>query len=870
MKRKILAAFLTAVISLSPITVFAENTETYTDFSPFLSSIGIELPANEVDLEDNQRAITKAEFVYLVISAMGQNAHMDNKYLTFPDVKLDSWYHDKLIIAASKEIIYGHENGYFGVNDEVKEDVGALIIMRALGFGMLPAESANKSNLIAAHSSIYTKLLKGVNRDGVVSVSDAYSMIYNMLCSGYVVKDFAMEDSYHVETGEMYMQSSLGLKMLSGRITGNAYTALGIGRQGLGKRYAEFDGVKYKTLTEDAIKYLGYSVDFCFDEKNETVLYIIPKEGNKVTRILSTDLTSCQISGGNIVFSYEDDNGALKRFSVTTGCDFVYNGETEGFTKGRIDDLKDNKVGEIEIVESNNNVLVNVTAYDTMIVDTVSSYDKVIYGKYGAGKVSVDEEIGGYLIVEKDGEKYSPYEIKKDDVIQYAISGSNNNRKIIVCDFNLTGAVTSSIHDNKIEIDNVTYPVSAYFRLNRLPSIDINLGMKQKFLFNANGELVDIVENSVEYDGEYVFITEAKMIKKQDVVRIKYVTMDASFVTGYLAEKVKYNGTKSLAEDVLALGLLSGGTIKRQLIYIKKNADGDISSINTADQRDIMGTFNSNNILVLEASERERKCKQQTAWLEDVNDEHFPEFYTDSETKMLMVPASGSDDATFTDESSYEVKSISYFRDAEDYIVEAYNYNDFNVAGIMLLRQNQEFDSVHSNNNIVLVTSVGEKLDEDDEIIPYVKGYQNGELVEINLLDADVLRYGKKGQRTDSKKIKKYDVARFNLDNNGYAIEAEYIKNVESDCEITNEPEGQNNGNAIIVGKVVAHKDNYLKLKFTPSASTIERVFRGSLSNITIYDNGICGSGTVSDLTPGSKVLIRVYYTTLRDAIVIK
>ena len=863
MKRKILAVFLIAVMSLSQITVRAENSEAYTDFSPFLSSIGIELPAAEVNLEDTDRPITKAEFVYLVISAMGQNAQLEKNYLTFPDVKLDSWYHDKLIIAASKELIYGHENGYFGVNDEVKEDVGALIILRALGFGLLPSNRENKSNLIAEHSSIYSKLLKGINRDGIVSVKDAYCMIYNMLCSDYVAKKFTIEESYYVESEKMYMQSSLSLKMMSGRITGSAYTSLSVGVSGAGSKRVEIDGIVYETSSNDAAKYLGYSVDFCFDEENSKVIYIIPRQANDVTYISSTDIISCEISGNSITFKYEDENGATKRYSVSLGCDFVYNGKAEGFTVARIDDLRDNKVGEIKIIKFNSNVLVDVTAYDTMIVDTVSQYDKVIYGRYGAGSISVEEDGGGYLIIEKDGKEYSPYEIKKDDVIQYAQSSSGNNRKIVVCDYTLTGAVTNGIDEKKIRIDNVMYPVSNYFVINRMP-MDLKIGVKQKFLFNVNGELVDIIEDSAEYNGEYVFLIEAKKIRKLDVVRVKYVTMDASMVTAYLAEKVRYNGTKSLSDDVLT-ALSSAGTVRRQLIYINKNGDGDISSINTADQKDVSGVRNKSKIIVLEAAERLRKCKQQSAWLVDDNDEHFPEFYTDSETKILMVPVSTAADDVFTEESSYAAKKISDFKDAENYTVEAYNYDEYNVAGVMLLRQEQTFDHRHSNNSLVLVTAVGQMINEQDEIVPYIKGYQNGEPVEIKMKDESALTYIDTTQT-----IKKYDVARFNLDNEGYAIHSQYIRNIKTDCDITDTPDGRNDGNAIVIGKVVSRKDNYLKLEFTGAAPLLERVFRGNISNVTIYDDGNVTGGTAGDMTPGSKVLIRVYYTTLRDAIVIK
>lgn len=871
MKRKIIALLLILTLILSSVPVLAQNSQKNTGVSSFLSYIGIGLPADEVDIEDIERPAKKAEIVYLVVQAMGKNAYVDKEYLTFPDVKLDSWYHDNVILGATKGLVYGHEDGFFGVDDEIDEQTAAIIMLRALGFGMLPGASKS-DNLAAIYSGASGDLLKGTSRDGTVTLAEAYRMVYNMLLSDYVALNLTDAiNSYHVETDKIYMQDAFDIRKETGRVTGNEYTSLGLGGGGVGKSCIEIDGIRYDTALDNTTEYLGFGVDYFIDESTgeAVVLYMIPEDRNEITEILSTNLYSCDVSGSDIVLKYEEENGSIKYLRVPLGCDFVYNGKAESFTAALVQGLINNKLGSVKIVEYREQVVLSVTAYDTMIVDTISSYDEVIYGRYGVAPVSVEQEDGEFIIIEKDGVIGAISDISKDDVIQVASTLDGRSKKILICSYTLTGAVTSGVSDGEIAIDGTTYPVSNYFILNRQANVNLQLGLKQKFLFNTLGELVDVVEDSAEYVGEHVFLIDVKNMSdiEEHLVRVKYVTMDAAMITAYFGERVRYNGTRAYAEDVVTSLLpTTGGVVQRRIIYIEKNSEGEISVINTPEQKDASGVYNENDVVTRDALEKKRKCKQTSAWLVDTNDANFPEFYTDADTKILMVPTSSSNEAAFMEKMNYEKKTSGFFQDAKDYIVEGYNLDEYNVAGIMLLRQEQSFNSQMSNNNLVLVTSVGSGLSEDDEVVPVIKGYQDGAPVEIKLKDNSVLNYS---NRT-GKRIKANDVCRFNVDSGGYAIHSEYFKNVLTDCAITDYPEGQNNGNAIVIGRVVSQKDNYLRLKFTENAAVKERVFRGTMPDVTIYEGNMCYKGTAGDLLPGSLVLIRVFYTTLHDIIVIK
>lgn len=871
--KKVLSCVLAA--GMLNLPVFAQDSQESPKVFRFMERLDVVLP-EEAEIKDYSEPVKKGEFVWLAVQALDKGSHIEKQYLTFSDVKLDDWRHDNVIFGANAELAYGKGDGSFGINDSLDESDAALILMRALGFQNL-AEAVGVKDVAGAYSGVYNKLFRDVARDGTVTVSEAYQMVYNMLQSDYVAMEISGQTpAYHIVNDQPYMTAVFDMKKESGRVTGNQYTKLGLGASGGALSSIEIDGVEYQTAMEHPEDFLGYYVDYYIDNRDESdpvVVEVIPKDKNDVTIIKSQDLEEITKENQKLVLHYEDGTAKGKTIRIPLSCDFVYNGKTADLSSELLEKLSGEQFGEIKAVNYEDEWLLRVTAYETMIVETYSDYDETMIGKNGERLLVKKNGSKDYRRLIKEGKEVSFDNAKKGDVLEYAKSLDGEWLDMQICNNTLTGKITSGISEDEISIDTVAYPLSNYFIKKVLPKFNAEIGVEQTFLFNTNGEVVDVLEDSAVRSGEYVFLLDARDCTEDEehLCRIKYVTMNGAMLTSYLAEKVKLNGApKEYAENVIAKPLLPevNGVKQRQVIYIEKNKDDRIKAIYTQDQEGIDGIKRTNEILTPGAVEKERKCKGSTIYLQDTNDMNFPEFYTDSKTKILMVPQSGATDDVFNDAANYESKSTGFFVDAQNYIVEAYNLNEYNVAEVMLLRQAQKFDTQKSNNALILVTEVGESLGEDDQPVTTITGYQKGERVSVKLDSDDALYYTKGGQK---KKIAKGDIIRFNLNNKGYATHNQYFKSVD-DAEITLYPEGRNDGNAIAVGYVVTKNDTYLKLDFTASAAVRERVFRGSPASITIYDSktGKCEKGVMADLTPGSKVLIRVFYSGLQDVILFR
>lgn len=78
------------------------------------------------------RSITRAEFVQLLVNALGLTAD-DAKSTGFADIKADAWYYPAVSTAQALGIVNGKGNGMFGASDVITREEMAVITFRAWG-----------------------------------------------------------------------------------------------------------------------------------------------------------------------------------------------------------------------------------------------------------------------------------------------------------------------------------------------------------------------------------------------------------------------------------------------------------------------------------------------------------------------------------------------------------------------------------------------------------------------------------------------------------------------------------------------------------------------------------------------------------------
>lgn len=847
---KKITALILAFVMLMSGTILSSATESEglreeSGTVAVLSTLGITLPH---DYEMNA-SITKEDFVYLIMKGANVNFGAEGGYLEFPDVKLDAWSHDAIVTARALGYITAKNDKSFGVKDSVSAEFAVETAMRILGF-----DKINQMKYPVA----YTNLAAACDMADVLTYEDAFNMIYTMLLCPFV--DGATYSTggvtYKVVTERSFMEKVFEVKKVTGRLTGNQYSSIGGGKTDKGR--LEIDGELYKSLCGDLREYVGYRADFfILDTKNgEEVIAFDTRDLNKEFLIGNGELFSVTRSGNSIQLEFEQ-KGKEKKTTFPLTCDFVYNGIVTDFELAKVKALIDTKSGSLKIVESGKDCTVFVTAYETVVVDGASALKKTITGKYGEVINLPDwDEEGTFVRVIKNDKEVPFSDIKLGDVVMVARCG--DYAEIIIADHSIAGVVTK-MTDEAVSIDKVDYNFSKYY-LNTVKSDEhkIETAMEATFFFDIYGNIIDFDDENVSYPGEFVFLVNAgrKAEAFSENCKILVVTMDAEMQTLDLAEKVFTDIGVSSSKAEAVIDSVSG---KREIVYIEKNKNGEVFRLLSDGSR----------LVSKDAVEKKRKFKRGSgAFLIDTNDANFPEFFTTTQTTALQVPISTATDDEFLDVKNYKRITISsVLRDAENAVVEAYNFDDFNMPEVVLLRKAIVADT-EGNTGLCLISGFGKKIDEKGEIVDTVSFWNNGAEQEIaidneSVLDCTVTSDGS----TVTRKMVIGDIVRFFYDNAGVAFASQWVENIDDGFAISAAPSGKNNGNAYVVGTVEDQNDGFIKIKMAGSDTMV--CLKGATVKPTIFDadaETIYG-GVTSELVKGDLVMLRLYYTSITDII---
>ena len=259
----------------------------------------------------------------------------------------------------------------------------------------------------------------------------------------------------------------------------------------------------------------------------------------------------------------------------------IYNGAVASFKIGFIKDLIDGgKCGSVTIIDNNGSFVVRIDSYKTEIVKTISTYDNKLIFESGEEIQLEEEDFEKHIVVSRNGEKCTAFDLVKDDVALVKASQDGNIVIVEADNWAIEGTITGfSSEDKFVEINNAQYVQSNSFAKNTT----LSLGTKSKFYFDIFGNVAYMNDKSVVYDEQYGFLVNiASLLDLGKGYTMSVYTLDGEIKTYELLEEVKFNSstTKREAEDLAKD--FDDGKIPNQLIYFKQNSDGYVVSIGTA------------------------------------------------------------------------------------------------------------------------------------------------------------------------------------------------------------------------------------------------------------------------------------------------
>lgn len=705
-----------------------------------------------------ENTVTRAEFATIISRASIETVpELTTAAATFSDMGTAeiSWAVKYVSYAVSRGVINGFpadETGAvtFKPNDPVTYGQAVKMIVCMLGY----------QNAVTATDPWYQGYLNIANQLGVTNGAVANGedpaprgmvaqLISNMLDTRPQVQTGVDQNGNPIysTSDNTFRDESLQTQTYTGQLLGVFNNTLRDGGYGLSKtEFIVGDQVfQLGSLSAESVsRYLGYEVEVSYSEDDSTSDLI----AKKVTPSSRNEVFTVDDSNIDVVYAdyleywaSDDDRDTTRLSYDKDNMYIIQNGSPVGvaLSDNQIIELFDVDTGSIEFIDcdSDGNMDVAiVSSYETYAVDQKSDDDNGEYSffdKFGmtdGGEAIVLDDNDDATVVKRVNDSFTSFSdatvasIQAKDVISIARSMDSDDVEVIISRVKKSGKVTEiDTTGGKITIGGEEYESSRYYenvcennsdqRVSNGDNVTVYLDFMGKI---AYVEKTQSTEN-------FGYIMKAGQDSGYDSpvqVQLKRTNNSSQIMT--LADRVRINGTPYDSDEVLSVlaesaALVNGNGADEiwgsganaqysSLVQYETNTNGYINAIYTVageignpDDEDAVADgigyrylASSGGQLTYTSSGKAFKQGSKTV------------FTVNSNTVLFVVPYDRSD------EQGYSVKTGSsataYFRDGEDYYVDAYEGESSLMAKYVVVYES-EGDSAQIDATTVPVVITG-------------------------------------------------------------------------------------------------------------------------------------------------------------------
>jgi len=557
--KKIIALLLALMlISCSVFALDSDKEELNSNESVYglLSAMGI---IDNTFTFNYEAAVTRMEFAKAVVSAGGYDTGFVSPEGIFSDVPVSNEYIKDIEFLAMSNIVSG-DNGRFYPDRNITLDEALSIIIKAAGYSSIAEKEGGYPNgyLVVAQRE---KLLNNVRLSGTdISGDNMLVLLFNMLSLDVI--DEHPDNLVEKDERETLLSKRHSVYHRKGIVTSNSITSLYSVSESPDKSVVIETGNENVTVgagKTDIENMLGrrVTVYYRYNQNTNTseCLYYEPEKQNEE---FSFDIDKLYGLNNNEL-EYETADGTKNEVLKLETPAIIYNNAYYAGTyltkadfngmSGTISAIDNDGDGKIEVLD--------IDAYNTYIVKSAASKDKVFYDKVTGEKVDVnDEGIDLYEMIYADGSEAVFEDLFTDVVVSVAKSAAASkvkSLKVVLSAKKISGLINRiSNEDGKIYIslDNgEKYNVSD--KVTNVP--DIGTGVTV---------FLDMFDNIVYFETKYLADKKYGLaIKKiyntdEERVYIRLFTREATLENLRVAERVTIDGTSykdvNVIDDVLS------------------------------------------------------------------------------------------------------------------------------------------------------------------------------------------------------------------------------------------------------------------------------------------------------------------------------
>ncbi len=743
------------------------------------------------------------------------------------------------------------------------------VVVTALGYNIVISSSENDEWY---KTVVELDLLDGVQEsNGNITRENMATMLYNALESPMLVMSFeGGRIKYTKKEDTTLLEDIFDAVKGKGIVTDTPYSTQTT--TNANQRNVYIDNVLY--IDSECMVpagYLGYYVDFYAvkNEYDEYKIIWIEKRNfkNEVVTASSEDISDK--STRNQMIYTDPDTNKEKRVDIPEDAVIIYN----GMTTGDITDIYP-EYGSVTVLDNDSdgkNDCVIIEAYEVMRAEFVDSQNEAIYDY--ENNITLDLSSVGMYEIFKDGKKGNIATISKNDILLLAPSyysfGNNisdtNSITIYASNYKIRGTI-QKISDEYVYINNEQYRISDDARTDLTVGVYVELeldyfGRVSCFSLTHStdnyGYVLSYGYDELSSDGsDAVYI---RMLTQSGNLKM-FKTGDDIIYGGYLANGTYTDKSKISVDTFIAL-LKNGTAPMDEVVTYTENTDGTLRSIQFAD------TSRMNTPMIEDEGIFVKNYDKTSVTARSV----FvgTNYRVDSGTVIFRVPTgeySGNPD-------DYSVYSTNNFEESTFSRVKVYNASDNKVAGVVVLETNDSDEPTEViGNNVFVIDSIGQSLNDDDETVIWLKGVQAGTYKTISF-SKEAMKVGggkwKTTSRQTSEDLQVGDVIQYGVGEDGYinAYQVLFAPSEQafgSNKFVARDNNGYLSGLNTIEGRVLDSNGRSI---------LVDGVDFSILTNegsITVVKDGKVEAGNQASIEIGDYVFVRCNRLYARDIVVYK
>lgn len=736
MKRKILSVLLAISVLLPSIGVYAAFENEKAAGTILLESLGI---FNGTEAERAEEYVKRSDAIYYALKVSGYSEIPVAENYYFSDVTSDTNNADAIEFGLSKGIIA--EADTFSPDRNVSLSEFVKMTVSGLGNSILADYMGDYPNgymEIAQQTRMLDKIT--VSHTGEFTYATLEKMLVNVLASHTI--DMIGLKEYKLDTHENVMYKVFDIYTVAGMLTANAVTSLS-SPNGLGENRVRIGNTEFEVNEDIYFELsgkLGCNLNLWVQERADGLLDKIicfeVKSGTKIEVIESEDFQS--FTGGILTYV---KNNRIKRVNIPASAAVIKNGKA--YTDEIPSDFFNGCWGDVKLVRPSGNEVETVifTVYENYYVGAINAKEHII---------SDNTTNNRNISLEYEGElsKYAYFRDVLGNMITFdnisvgavvSIAANADYFDVIVVEEAVQGVLekidTDDDGNTVLFVNNNHYSLAPEMNASRAQSL------KQKseytFYLDPAGRISAAVRtSSINEELNWAYLIDIDEPENDDRLRFKLLTSDGEKPKIYAAEKVRIDEKTYKDKNEIKGKFLSGGNVKSQVVRLSVNAEGEINKIDTQ-------TYNGQNESLTDSVNMICDFDNSITRYWNKSSMTFnAACAANSNTVVFIIPKNMETAATKADAEEYIATTVNVWSQDDSAHIRAYNIDKYSTMSDVIVWEidDTDTDSIIADDTLVVVSDIVTTLNEDDEVITVIEGYQDNSEKSWEIANDDVLK----------------------------------------------------------------------------------------------------------------------------------